>query len=468
MRITHILALGTIILSLTGCTEEIVSPSESEFPEKLAPYETFFDLATLEQRRDDVIGRLPANSMVVVTTNDTHTRNGDVGYEFRPSSTFFYLTGFDEPYASAVIRRSASNQNRAEMILFVETRDAIRTKWLGPSYGTSGAVTIFGAHLAYDTRQFESMLEAYLSAGSYQGIYGNLSDNETVEAAFNDVVGGSIPVYNIDDIVDEMRVVKSPIEISSIRRAVDVSVQGFQNVMVVIEPGMYEYEVDALLDYVLRLNGSSRSAYPTIVASGPNINVLHYDANMRQMQAGDLVMIDFGAEYGYYAADVTRTLPVSGTFSPEQATVYNIVLEAHRAVLDATAPGVNFRDLYVLQRGIILDRMIEKTIITGNKEEIISSNRFRQYIPAGLGHPVGLDVHDPFPRDETGARIFEEDVVMAFEPHIYLDGSDTSVSPAYRGIAARIEDMVLITSTGAEILSGALPWEIEEIEAMMK
>jgi len=468
MRSTMYLALGILVSLLLGCTEEIVSPIESELPEKLAPYETFFDLPTLEHRRDDLINRLPAGSVVVVTTNDTHIRNGDVGYEFRPSSTFFYLTGFDEPNASAIIRRAASDPAKAEMIMFVETRDAVRTKWLGPSYGTNGAVSIFGADLAYDSAEFETRCTTLLRSPQTRVIYGNLPENESVEEAIDRILDGIVPVLDVRGTVNEMRVVKSQTELSSIRRAVDVAVQAFQEAMGMIEPGRYEYEVDALFDYVLRLNGSARAAFPTIVASGPNINVLHYDANVRQMETGDLVMIDFGAEYGYYASDVTRTMPVSGTFSPEQREVYNIVLETHRAVIQAAAPGINYYDLYYQARDMVLDGLLDAGIITGNRQEIISSGRYRQYIPAGLGHSVGLDVHDPFPRNGAGARIFQEGVVMAFEPHIYLDGNDATVSPAYRGIAARIEDTVLITSTGSEVLSRTLPWEAAEIEELMK
>ncbi len=467
MRLACLLSLGVLVSSLAGCTEEIVSPAES-FPEKLVPYETLFDLTTFEQRRDDLISRLPANSIAVVSTNDTHLRNGDVEYEFRPSSTFLYLTGFDEPLSSAVIRRSASNPGHAEMILFVQERSPAEIKWLGPSYGTEDATRIFGASEAYSIAEFEGKLRVYLAAGPLDGIYGNLAVNETAESIVDNVVGGSIAIHDIDVIVDKMRVVKSAIEVTSIRRAVDISVQAFQEAMKRIEPGMYEYEVDALFDYVLRLNGSARAAFPTIVASGPNVNVLHYEANVRRMESGDLVMIDFGAEYGYYASDVTRTLPVNGTFTYEQAVVYDIVLDAHRAVVAAAAPGVDYYDLYHEARDIVLDGLLDAGIITGSKQDIISSGRYRQYFVAGLGHCVGLDVHDPFPNDAPGSRILKEGVVIAFEPHIYLDGSDTSVSKAYRGIAARIEDTVLITSTGAEILSGALPWETADIEAAMK
>jgi len=180
------------------------------------------------------------------------------------------------------------------------------------------------------------------------------------------------------------------------------------------------------------------------------------------------VMIDYGAEYGYYAADVTRTLPVNGKFTTEQSTIYNIVLETLNAVIDGAAAGVSYYDLYYLNLDIILDRLLENGIITGNKSEIISSGRFRQYIPAGLGHPVGLDAHDPFPTETSGDKILKENMVMAFEPHIYLNEGDQTVNPDYWNVSARIEEVVLITNTGSQILSSSLPVEIGEIEAIME
>jgi Xaa-Pro aminopeptidase len=262
--------------------------------------------------------------------------------------------------------------------------------------------------------------------------------------------------------------VKSTIEISLIQKAVDVSVQAFFEGIQTITPEMYEYEVDALFDYIVRLNGCPRTAFPTIVASGPNINVLHYQANQRKMQDGDLVMIDFGAEYGYYASDITRTMPVNGKFTSQQATIYQIVLDVHRAVLNTAAPGVSYDDLYNLNREMIIDRLLEKDIISGNKSKIISSHTYRQYIPAGLGHCVGLDVHDPFQKEENGDKILRENMVLAFEPHIYLYEDDQTVNPDYWNVCARIEDDVLITASGCEILSKDLPVEIVNIENLMK
>ena len=298
MKKIKLLYLGLIILLISSCSEKVTCPTEIESPEKLSPYETYFDLATFEQRRENLMKNIPDNSIAAITTNDTYLRNGDVNYEFRPASTFLYLTGFDEPNAVAAIRKNRLNLNTTELIMFVEEREGRMLQWLGPVYGPEGAVEFFGADSAYGFQKFGSLINSYLNTGEYESVYANFGTNVSVADSFYRYVEDSITVYNVDEIVNSLRVTKSAIEISSIQKAVDVSVQAFIEALKIITPGVYEYEVEASFNYILRLNGCSRNAFPTIVASGPNINVLHYDANQRQMLDGELVMIDYGAEYG--------------------------------------------------------------------------------------------------------------------------------------------------------------------------
>ena len=469
MEKIRLLLLGLLIYSMLSCTENILTPVESELPVKLYPYETIYDAATFEERRETLVNSIPNSAFALVSTNDIYLRNGDIDFEFRPASNFFYLTGFDEPNAIAIIRKKVyGGSNQSELILFVEERSGVLAQWLGPVYGPEGAMEFFNADTAYGISEFKSVISSILDAQLYETIYTNLEINESLADSFFNCGSTIPPLLDVNEFVDNQRVIKSQLEIDLIQKATDVSVQGFQEAMNFIEPGIYEYEVEAVFDYILGLNGCPRTAYPAIIASGPNINILHYTANNRKMLSGDLVMIDYGAEYGYYAADVTRTLPVNGKFTTEQATIYNIVLETLNAVIDGAAAGVSYYDLYYLNRDIILDRLLEKGIITGNKSEIISSGRYKQYIPAGLAHPVGLDTHDPFPKETSGDKILKENMVMAFEPHIYLNEGDQTVDPAYWNVCARIEEVVLITNTGSQILSSSLPVEIGEIEATMK
>ena len=470
MEKIKLLLVGVLAISILSCTEEIITPIvESSLPVKLYPYETIYDEVTFKARKEALVNNIPNSAIAVVFTNDIYLRNGDVDYGFRPASNFFYLTGFDEPNAIAIIRKPVfGGSNEAELIMFVEERNSILTQWLGPVYGPEGAMKYFYADTAYGIGEFRSVMSSIFNAQLYQSVYANLECNPSLVDSFYNC-GATIPiVYDINELVNKQRVIKSSIELNLIQKAVDVSVQGFSQAIKNIEPGMYEYEVEAIFDFILRLNGCSRTAFPTIVASGPNINILHYTANQREMKNGDLVMIDYGAEYGYYASDVTRTLPVNGKFTPQHATIYGIVLETLRAVINDAAPGVSYYDLYFLNRDIILDRLLEKGIISGNKVQIISSGVYRQYIPAGLAHPVGLDVHDPFPKETSGDKLLKENMVLAFEPHIYLYEGDQTVNPDYWNVSARIEDVVLITNAGTRVLSSTLPVAIADIEAMMR
>ena len=465
MKKIKLLLLTILIISFSNCTDTIIESVEGPLPVKLYPYETTYDKETFKERREVLANTIPNNSFALVFTNDIYLRNGDINYDFRPASNFFYLTGFDEPSAIAIIRKIASE---TELIMFVEERNSLLTQWLGPVYGPEGAMEYFYADTAYGITEFQSVVRDIINNGSYQSIYCNPEVNQTLAQSFYSCGATIPPEIDINELVDKQRVIKSPIEIDLIQRAVDVSVQGFLQAMKFIEPGMYEYEVEAIFDYILAINGCSRNAFPSIIASGPNINILHYSANNRQMQNGELVMIDYGAEYGYYAADVTRTLPVNGNYTTQQATIYNIVYEVHQTVLNDMAAGVSYYELYYQNVDIIITRLLEKGIISGDKNQIISSNAYRQYIPGGLGHPVGLDAHDPFPRDPGGDKILKENMVMAIEPHIYLFEGDQTVNSDYWNVSARIEDVVLITSTGIQILSSSLPNEIGGIEAMMK
>jgi Xaa-Pro aminopeptidase len=459
-------ALLPLVL-LPGCADTVIEPSDRALPAKLYPYEVTYHAALYKQRRDALMQRIPAGHIVLAATNSVYLRNGDIDYDFRPASTFYYLTGFEEPNAVAVLREETGSPGSYEFVMFVEGRRTSPVQWLSPVVGPEGAVQHFGADSAYEIEYFPSLLAEYLGSGTVHGTYANLDANDDVKSIFESEAGSDISLHDLNALVDEMRLVKVPLEIGLIRRAVDVSTQALVEGIRATRPRAYEYEIQAMLELVLRLNGCPRTSFPTIVASGPNITTIHYNLNSRVMQDGDLVMIDFGAEYGYYAADLTRTIPVNGRFKPEQATIYEIVKKSHDAVLAAVAPGADFNTLTSLNTDILVDGLLQRGVISGNKAAIISSGQYRLYIPAGLGHQLGLDVHDPWPRDEGNSRVLRENMVLAIEPHIYLNAEDQTVSPAFRGVCARIEDDILITSGGCEVLSVLLPRTRVEMEAMM-
>jgi len=464
----RLLTCAPLLILLVSCKETVSGPGDAVFPAKLYPYEVTYDAAAFKQRRDDLAQQLPAGSLVLLTTNDVYLRNGDVNYDFRPASAFYYLTGFEEPNACAVIRKKSDAPVSSELIMFVEERSGTNVQWLGPVYGPEGARHFFGADSAYGIGAFSNILRAYLDPEIVKNVYANLDDNEETKRIFTDAGGYSFPVANVSTFINGMRLIKKPLELKHLQRAIDVSVQAFQQGIRAIKPLMYEYEVESVFDLVLRVNGCPRTSFPTIVASGPNITTIHYTLNSRRMVSGDLVMIDFGAEYGYYAADLTRTVPVNGLYNPQQAAIYDIVNKSLDAVIAAAAPGVSYATLSSLNNEILIDGLLQKGVITGTKSAIIASGQYRLYIPAGLAHPIGLDVHDPWPNDANNQRILQENLVLAIEPHLYLGAGDLTVAPAYRGVCVRIEDDVLITNAGCEILSVSLPRTRMKIEEMMK
>ncbi len=452
-----------LAILIVGCKDGTTAPAEQVFPEKRYPYTVSFEPGVHKQRREDLVQSLPEGSLVIAATASLFLRNGDVNYEFRPASTFFYLTGFDEPNAVAVIRKRAGGGSM--LVLFVEERSGGAVQWLGPVYGTEGAITRFRADSAYGIGSLAGALGGYLA--SAQTVFANLDVNEEVRQIYLNTPSHPAATVGLDSLVDRLRPVKSATELGLIRSAVDVSVQAFQTGIRNTRPLMYEYEVEAVFDYILGANGCPWTAFPTIVASGPNSEILHYTRNSRQMQDGELVMIDFGAEYGYYAADLTRTIPVNGKFSPGQAVIYDIVKSARDLVIASAKPGVAFSTLSSMNVDRLIDGLLQQGVITGTRSVIVNTGQYRQYIPAGLGHLVGLDVHDPWPSDGAG-RLLRENMALAIEPHLYLGASDATVAPAYRGICVRIEDDLLITSTGNEVLSASLAVSRAEIENLMK
>ncbi len=448
------------------CGDSVTQNQDSAFPEKLFPYEVTFDSAAFAGRRDALVKSLAPGSMAFVTTNALYLRNGDVNYDFRPSSTFYYLTGFEEPNAAAILRRKSDG--RCEFLLFVEARDSAKTQMLGPVWGPDRAKKFYGADSAYAISSLPKTIQTLLAADTVLLVYTNLAENDSAAALFRAAGGKPSQITDLYPLTDGLRFIKDSQEIRLIQKSVDVSVQAFTEVMKALKPDMFEFEIESVLDLIRRVNGCPRTSFTTIVASGPNISTIHYTANNRQMRTGDLVLIDFGTEYGYYAADLARTLPVSGTFTAEQAAVYDIVLKAQDSSISLVKPGVNFYDLFQVSWSVLIDGLLQQGIITGDKKEIMASKRYLEYAPTGLGHPIGLDVHDPLAFDLNWKPTLNDGVMLALEPGIYLKPDDKTVAEAYRGITVRIEDNIRVTSEGHEVLSSHLPRSRKQIEALMR
>ncbi len=396
-------------------------------------------------------------------------RNNDVTYEFRQDSDFYYLTGFDEPDAVLAILGGAEPRS----VLLVSPKDPERELWDGARLGVEGARSL-GVDEVFPITELEQRLPQLLLDRSH--VVCRFGDDSLVDPRLVRALaqarrqarrGAGCPSSLVDvaTLVHEMRRYKDSIEVSLLEQAVSISAAAHVAAMQQARPGSYEYEIEALLRATFRARGSERVAYEPIVGSGPNATVLHYVKSRRQMMAGDLLLIDAGCEYGYYAADITRTFPVSGTFSAEQRAVYEIVLAAQQACIEAAAPGVTLDQLHQRATRVLCQGLIDLGVLSGSVEDAESSGSYKRYFMHKTSHYLGMDVHDVGRYFDQGKpRPLEPGVVITVEPGLYFSPEAPEAAAAYRGIGVRIEDDLLIEPDGARVLSQAVPKEAHEVE----
>jgi Xaa-Pro aminopeptidase len=362
-------------------------------------------------------------------------------------------------------------------VLFVQPRDREREVWTGRRAGEEGARRDYGADAAFTIDKLDEELPKL--AAKADRIYYRLGCDPSFDERLMGFIRrfqhqrqreGTGPTSVIDPatILHELRLVKKHPELDLLRRAIDITSKGHLAALEAIRPGVFEYEIDALVRYVFRKNGSPRCGYATIVGSGVNATVLHYTQNNRRVEAGDLVLIDAGAEFGYYTGDVTRTLPASGRFSPEQASLYQLVLDAQLAAIDAVRPGSTFIEPHDLAVRVLTAGLVERGLLDGETDKLIEENAFKKFYMHRTSHWLGMDVHDAGPykvADEW--RPLVPGMVLTVEPGLYIAEDDQSVDSRYRGIGIRIEDDVLVTDEGHEVLSARVPKTISEIESAM-
>jgi Xaa-Pro aminopeptidase len=426
-----------------------------------------------EKRRARLQELLGERGVLVVLSTPVFIRNNDVHHEYRQSSDFFYLTGFDEANTALVLRGGAEGG----LTLFVPPRDREREVWDGPRAGVEGATAQFGAKAAHPIGDLETKLPELLK-GCEQlhcslGVYDE--HDRTLLAALKRAQklvrrGGTAPRQIIDasESLHEMRRLKGPAEVESLRRAIAITDTAHRSAMQLCRPGRFEYEIEAELRRVFRQHGSERPAYAPIVGSGANATTLHHIRNQRQIQRGDLVLVDAGCEFDYYAADITRTFPADGRFSAVQRQMYELVLEAQAAALAKVRPGATFPDLQTAVLEVLCRGFIEARLIEGPLDVAIAEERYKPFYMHGIGHYLGMDVHDVGRYfDGDVARGFEPGVVITVEPGVYIAPDAPGVPDEYRGIGIRIEDDVLVTAGGYENLSSAIPKTIADIESLM-
>ena len=431
--------------------------------------------ADFKQRRDLLAKQIGSNSIAIIATRAEMYRNRDADYKYRADSSFYYLTGFAEPEAVAVIETFAEGEDYSYS-LFCRERDREMEIWNGYRAGVDGAVEVYDADEAYAIDLLDEEIIGKLL--NKQRLYYRIGQNAEFDARVSQWIqeadgqqrrGGAAPaeLIQLDRIVDEMRLKKSAQEIELMQIASNISAEAHTRAMQTVKLNMMEYALEAELNYIFGKNGCV-PAYNSIVGGGENACILHYVENNKPLKDGDLVLIDAACEYEFYASDITRTFPVNGKFSPEQKALYNIVLDAQLAAIDATRIGNHYKYPHEVAVKILTQGLVDLGLLSGNVDELVESEAFRQFFMHGTGHWLGMDVHD-VGAYKTGEdwRAYEAGMVVTVEPGLYVAPDDETVDAKWRGIGIRIEDDIVVTENGPLVLTKNVVKTIDDIESLM-
>jgi Xaa-Pro aminopeptidase len=422
------------------------------------------------RRRRDFMAKME-RGIAVFRAAPVAVRSHDVEYPYRQDNDFLYLTGFPEPEATCVLEP----QGHEPYTLFVRPRDKDKEIWTGYRAGAEGAKARYGADAAYPLDELETRLPKLIEhapalyfAPGRDAAFDRRMIDLYAWARDNHARSGAGPRGILDPgaILHEMRLFKGPEEVAALERAIAIAAEAHTEAMRAVRPGAFEYEIEALIDYTFRRRGATGPAYPSIVASGPNATILHYVENSRQMADGELLLVDAGAEYGGYCADVTRTFPVGGRFSEPQRRLYEIVVAAQQAAIDAVNPGVSFDAPHQRALEVLVDGLLELGLLAGTRDAAIESGAYRAFFMHRTSHWLGMDVHDVgVYRMGEGSRPLAAGMVLTIEPGLYI-APDAAVDAPWRGIGIRIEDDVLVTPTAHRVLSAAVPKTVADLEAL--
>lgn len=395
----------------------------------------------------------------------------DVHYRYRPDTNIRYLTGFEEPSHLLL----SGGRVDPGLTLFVRPRDAAAETWNGVRAGVDGAKSVYGADYAYGLDEWPAILERYLRDARrfYWTQSGDVNVNERVLAAIRAANAQrprngqeSLIVQDANLLLGEMRVRKHVDELKVMRKACEVSAAAHRDAMASVRPGDFEFHVEALVEYCFRSGGCAGPAYGTIAAGGSNATVLHYTRNDRVLARGDLLLLDAGGEYGGYCGDITRTFPIGESFSTAQARLYDVVLEAQTAAIDAVQPGATLDAVHATALGVLVRGLIEVGLVRGTIDEAIEAKSYDRYYMHRTSHWLGMDVHDAGRYAIEGKpRKLEPGMVLTVEPGLYIPAGD---STEYRGIGIRIEDDVVVTANGCEVLTSGAPKARDEIESLRR
>ncbi len=431
----------------------------------------------MRKQLKDFMEQIGKDAIAVIPAAHEQTRSYDTEFKFHQDPDFYYLTGFPEPDAIAVIDPAA---RKSPFTLFVRPSDPMMETWYGRRQGVEGAKKNYGADKALSIEKFESELPKLLN-GKEKLYYRFGLDNRLDQVILNYLSGQrfrrlktAYPPHTIIDptlIIGEMRLHKTPDEVALMQKAADIAAEAHVVAMRQCKPGMNEAQIEAIIEHHFRMSGATGASYNSIIGGGVNATILHYVENNAPLKDGDLLLVDAGCEYQGYASDITRTFPVNGRFTKAQREVYDVVLEVQLECLAATRKGVTVKDRQDLSIELLTEGMKKLGLLKGKTKDLIKKGAYMKYYMHGVGHYIGLDVHDAgryFTEQKARfSRPFEPGMVLTVEPGLYIPADDRTAPAKYRGIGVRIEDDVLVTDDGNVNLTVGVPKDADAIEEIM-
>jgi Xaa-Pro aminopeptidase len=426
------------------------------------------------RRRKNLMALMDPNSIAIIPSAREQVRSRDTGYPFRQDSDFYYLSGFTEPDAVLVLM---PGRRHGQFVVFCRERDAGLELWHGHRAGPEGVCEKIGADDAFPIGDIDDILPGLVEGR--ERVYYSMGRSAEfdrqimrwVKSIRDRESSGAVPpgeFTDLDHMLHELRLYKSAAELRLMRRAADISARAHGRAMRACRAGLYEYQLEAELLHEFTTSGARYPAYPSIVGGGQNACVMHYIENSDKLRDGDLVLIDAGCELEYYASDVTRTFPVNGRFSAEQRALYELVLKAQLAAIAAVKPGNHWNHPHDASVRAFTEGLVELGLLKGRVSSLIKRNAFRNFYMHRVGHWLGLDVHDVGDyRVGDEWRLLEPGMVLTVEPGLYIAPDNTRVPKKWRGIGIRIEDDVVVTDDGCDVISAGVPKSVEEIEALM-
>lgn len=416
-----------------------------------------------KKRRNTLAKKMPNNSVGVIFSAESATRSHDTHHPYRQDSNFYYLSGFKEDNAVLLFIKT---KDGLKSVMFVQKKDKTLELWSGERLGVKEAKKSFLVDEVYDSSEFKKRFKEFIK--DKKNIFCELGSKKREVKKVLKLTKDFKTKHDITPLIQKMRLFKSAAEIALIRESIAITAKAHHRAMSVNKKDRFEYELQAEIEHEFKINAAYSDAYTSIVACGNSANTLHYIKNDKPLVDGELILIDAGCEHNYYASDITRTIPVNKKFTEAQKELYNLVLDTQLKIIGMIKPFVKRSHLQESAEMMLTKGMVELGILKGSYKKLVKLQKHKRYYPHGIGHWMGIDVHDPAPyRDKKDKEIpLQKGMVLTIEPGIYIDKDDKSVPLKYRGIGIRIEDDILVTKDGHENLSSGIAKTVDEVEAL--